>query len=51
MDKLLFLAKEVKQIVNDKAKYTDWNKRSHIQADLKLNLIISISIPRHIQLH
>ncbi|MCH2231880.1 MAG: type I restriction endonuclease subunit R [Crocinitomicaceae bacterium] len=39
-DKLLFLAKEVKQIVDDKAKYTDWNERSDIKAELKVDLII-----------
>ena len=39
-DKLLFLAKEVKQIVDDKAKYTDWSERSDIKAELKADLII-----------
>lgn len=39
-DKLLFLAKEVKQIVDDKARYTDWSERSDIQAELKVDLII-----------
>jgi type I restriction enzyme R subunit len=39
-DKLLYLAKEVKKIVDDKAKYTDWSKRSDIQAALKVALII-----------
>lgn len=39
-DKLLFLAKEVKQIVDDKAKYTDWSERSDIKAELKVDLII-----------
>ena len=38
--KLLFLAKEVKQIVDDKAKYTDWSERSDIKAELKADLII-----------
>lgn len=39
-DKLLHLAKEIKQIVDDKAKYTDWSKRSDIKAELKVDLII-----------
>jgi len=39
-DKLIFLAKEVKKIVDDKAKYTDWNERSDIKAELKMDLII-----------
>lgn len=39
-DRLLFLAKEVKQIVDDKAKYTDWSERNDIKADLKVDLII-----------
>ena len=39
-DKLLHLAKEVKKIVDDKAKYTDWSKRSDIKAELKVDLII-----------
>lgn len=39
-DKLLFLAKEVKQIVDDKAKYTDWSERNDIKAELKVDLII-----------
>jgi type I restriction enzyme R subunit len=33
-DKLIFLAKEVKKVVDDKAKYTDWNQRADIKADL-----------------
>ncbi len=39
-DKLLFLAKEVKAIVDDKAKYTDWSERNDIKAELKVDLII-----------
>jgi type I restriction enzyme R subunit len=39
-DKLLFLAKGVKQIVDDKTKYTDWSKRDDIKAELKVDLII-----------
>ena len=39
-DKLLYLAKKVKKIVDDKAKYTDWSKRNDIKAELKVDLII-----------
>ncbi len=42
-DKLLLLAKEVKQVVDDKAKYTDWSKRSDIKAELKADLIILLA--------
>ena len=39
-DKLLDLAKEVKKVIDDKAKYTDWNKRDDIKADLQFDLIV-----------
>jgi type I restriction enzyme R subunit len=39
-DKLLDLAKEVKKTIDDKAKYTDWNKRDDIKAELHFDLII-----------
>lgn len=39
-DRLLELAKGVKKIVDDKAKYTDWSKRNDIKAELKVDLII-----------
>jgi len=39
-DKLLNLAKEVKKIIDDKAKYTDWNKRDDIKAELHFDLIV-----------
>lgn len=39
-DKLLDLAKEVKKVIDDKAKYTDWNKRDDIKAELHFDLII-----------
>ena len=39
-DKLIALAKEVKIIVDDKAKYTDWSKRDDIKASLKVDLIL-----------
>ena len=39
-DKLLYLAKSVKLIVDDKSKYTDWSQRGDIKAELKADLII-----------
>ena len=42
-DKLILLAKEVKTVVDDKAKYTDWSKRSDIKAELKVDLIILLA--------
>ncbi|TVR48336.1 MAG: type I restriction endonuclease subunit R [Planctomycetota bacterium] len=42
-DKLLHLAKEVKTVVDDKAKYTDWSQREDIKAELKVDLIILLA--------
>jgi type I restriction enzyme R subunit len=42
-DKLIILARAVKQIVDDKAKYTDWNQRDDIKAELKADLIILLA--------
>lgn len=42
-DKMLKLAKAVKAIVDDKAKYTDWNKRENIKAELKVDLILLLA--------
>lgn len=42
-DKLLLLAKEVKLVVDDKAKYTDWNQRDDIKAELKADLVILLA--------
>jgi len=42
-DKLIFLSKEVKTVVDDKAKYTDWSKRDDIKAELKVDLIILLA--------
>lgn len=39
-DKLLDLSKAVKKVIDDKAKYTDWNKREDIKAELHFDLII-----------
>jgi type I restriction enzyme R subunit len=42
-DKLLVLAREVKKVVDDKAKYTDWSQRTDIKAELKVSLIILLA--------
>ena len=42
-DKLIELAKVVKQIVDDKAKYTDWSQRDDIKAELKVDLILVLA--------
>ena len=39
-DKLIDLAKAVKQVIDDKAKYTDWNKRDDIKAELQFDLMV-----------
>ena len=39
-DKLIELSKEVKKLIDDKAKYTDWNKRDDIKAELQFDLMI-----------
>lgn len=41
-EKLVELAKEVKIIVDDKARYTDWSKREDIKASLKVSLILTL---------
>ncbi len=38
-DKCIELAKEVKLVVDDKAKYVDWSHRDDIKAELKMDLI------------
>ncbi len=42
-NKLLVLAQAVKNVVDDKAKYTDWSKREDIKAELKVDLIILLA--------
>ena len=37
---MIVLAKEVKKIVDDKAKYTDWSTRDDIKAELQADLAI-----------
>jgi type I restriction enzyme R subunit len=40
---LLELARAVKEVVDDKAKYTDWNQRDDIKAELKVDLIMLLA--------
>lgn len=42
-EKLIPLAQKVKAVVDDKAKYTEWSKRSDIKAELKADLIILLA--------
>jgi type I restriction enzyme R subunit len=42
-DKMIMLAQKVKEVVDDKAKYTDWSKRDDIKAELKVDLIILLA--------
>lgn len=42
-DKLITLSKEVKKIIDDKAKYTDWSQRDDIKAELKVDLILVLA--------
>lgn len=42
-DRLVHLAHQVKEVVDDKAKYTDWSKREDIKAELKVDLIILLA--------
>lgn len=39
-DKMIELSKRIKNIVDDKAKYTDWSTREDIKATLQVDLII-----------
>ena len=42
-DKLLALSRAVKGVVDDKTKYTDWNQRDDIKAELKVDLIMLLA--------
>ena len=42
-DKLLELSKAVKEVVDDKAKFPDWNNRNDIKASLKVDLILLLA--------
>ncbi len=40
---LIELSKEIKKIVDDKVKYTDWFKKEDIKAELKVDIILSLA--------
>ena len=42
-EKLIPLSQSVKEVVDDKSKYTDWNKRDDIKAELKAGLIVLLA--------
>lgn len=42
-NKLIKLSQDVKKIVDDKAKYTDWSHRDDIKAELKVDLILVLA--------
>ena len=42
-DHLLNLAKDIKAIVDDKAKYAAWSAREDIKAELKVNIILKLA--------
>jgi type I restriction enzyme R subunit len=42
-EKLLLLAAEIKNIVDDKSRYTDWANRDDIKAELKMDLILVLA--------
>jgi type I restriction enzyme R subunit len=42
-DKLIPLSSDVKAVVDDKAKYTDWSQRDDIKAELKVDLIMLLA--------
>jgi len=42
-DKLIELSRKVKEVVDDKARYTDWSQRVDIKAELKADLIILLA--------
>lgn len=42
-DRLIKLSQEVKLIVDDKARYTDWAQRDDIKAELKVSLILVLA--------
>ncbi|MBY0537785.1 type I restriction endonuclease subunit R [Patescibacteria group bacterium] len=42
-DKLIKLARQVKLVVDDKARYTDWAKKEDIKSELKVDLILLLA--------
>lgn len=42
-EKLIILSREIKKIIEDKARYTDWSHRDDIKAELKVDLILTLA--------
>ena len=42
-EKLIKLCQDIKLIIDDKAKYTDWAQREDIKAELKVDLILTLA--------
>lgn len=42
-EKLIALAKDIKTIVDDKSRYTDWSDREDIKAELKVDIILTLA--------
>ena len=42
-EKLIKLCQDIKLIIDDKAKYTDWSQREDIKAELKVDLILTLA--------
>lgn len=42
-DKLIKLSRDIKKIIEDKAKYKDWSHRHDIKAELKVDLILTLA--------
>ena len=42
-DKLIKLSREIKKIIDDKSRYTDWSHRDDIKAELKVDLILTLA--------
>lgn len=42
-EKLIVLSREIKKIIDDKARYTDWSHRDDIKAELKVELILTLA--------
>jgi type I restriction enzyme R subunit len=42
-DKLIVLSREVKEMANNKAKYTDWSRYGDVKAELKVDVILILT--------
>ena len=42
-EQYIALAKDVKEVVDDKTQYIDWDKKADIKAQLKVQIILTLS--------